>query len=66
MFQGSIHSRGHLIVAVKEALVFLRISYVVRIANYRVSWKLLLDKDQFSMTHSWGDDVPVTKQEDLT
>ena len=60
------HSRVHLIVAVKEALVLLPISYVVRIANYRVSWKLVLDKDQFLMTDSWGDDVPVTEQEDLT
>ena len=60
------HSRVHLIVAVKEALVLLPISYVVRIANYSVSWKLVLDKDQFLMTDSWGDDVPVTEQEDLT
>ena len=60
------HSRVHLIVAVKEALVLLPISYVVRIANYRVSWKLVLDKDQFLMTDSWGDNVPVTEQEDLT
>ena len=60
------HSRVHLIVAVKEALVLLPISYVVRIANYRVSWKLVLDKDQFLMTDSWGDTVPVTEQEDLT
>ena len=60
------HSRVHLIVAVKEALVLLPISYVVRIANYRVSWKLVLDKDQFLMTDSWGDEVPVTEQEDLT
>ena len=60
------HSRVHLIVAVKEALVLLPISNGVRIANYRVSWKLVLDKDQFLMTDSWGDDVPVTEQEDLT
>ena len=60
------HSRVHLIVAVKEALVLLPISYVVRIANYRVSWKLVLDKDQGLMTDSWGDTVPVTEQEDLT
>ena len=60
------HSRVHLIVAVKEALVLLPISYVVRIANYRVFWKLVLDKDQFLMTDSWGDNVPVTEQEDLT
>ena len=60
------HSRVHLIVAVREALVLLPISYVVRIANYRVSWKLVLDKDQFLMTDSWGDVVPVTEQEDLT
>ena len=60
------HSRVHLIVAVKEALVLLPISYLVRIANYRVSWKLVLDKDQFLMTDSWGDTVPVTEQEDLT
>ena len=52
--------------SVKEALVLLPISYVVRIANYRVSWKLVLDKDQFLMTDSWGDNVPVTEQEDLT
>ena len=60
------HSRVHLIVAVKEALVLLPISYLVRIANYQVSWKLVLDKDQFLMTDSWGDNVPVTEQEDLT
>ena len=60
------HSRVHLIVAVKEALVLLPISYLVRIANYQVSWKLVLDKDQFLMTDSWGDTVPVTEQEDLT
>ena len=37
------HSRVHLIVAVKEALVLLPISYLVRIlANYQVSWKLVL------------------------
>ena len=60
------HSRVHLIVAVKEALVLLPISYFVRIANYQVSWKLVLDKDQFLMTDSWGDRVPVTEQEDLT
>ena len=52
--------------AVKEALVLLPISYLVRIANYRVSWKLVLDKNQFWMTDSWGDTVPVTEQEDLT
>ena len=60
------HSRVHHIVAVTEALVLLPISYVVRIANYRVSWKLVLDKDQFLMTDSSGNDVPVTEQEDLT
>ena len=60
------HSRVHLIVAVKEALVLLPISYLVRIANYQVSWKLVLDKDQFLMTDSWGDNVPATEQEDLT
>ena len=60
------HSRVHLIVAVKEALVLLLISSLVRIANYQVSWKLILEKDQFLMTDSWGDNVPVTKQEDLT
>ena len=60
------HSRVHLIVAVKEALVLLPISYLVRIANYQASWKLVLDKDQFLMTDSWGDTVPVTEQEDLT
>ena len=60
------HSRVHLIVAVKEALVLLPISYLVRIANYQVSWKLVLDKDQFLMTDSWGDNVPTTEQEDLT
>ena len=60
------HSRVHLIVAVKEALVLLPISYLVRIANYQVSWKLILDKDQFVVTDSWGDNVPVTEQEDLT
>ena len=38
----------------------------MRIANYQVSWKLVLDKDQFLMTDSWGDTVPVTEQEDLT
>ena len=26
----------------------------------------MLDKDQFLMTDSWGDSVPVTEQEDLT
>ena len=50
----------------KEALVLLPISYLVRIANYQVSWKLVLDKDQFLMTDAWGDTVPVTEQEDLT
>ena len=60
------HSRVHLIVAVKEVLVLLPNSYVVRIANYQVSWKLVLDKDQFLMTDAWGDNVPVTEQEDLT
>ena len=60
------HSRVHLIVAVKEALVLLPISYLVRIANYQVSWKLVLDKDQFLMTDSWGDNVPVPEQEDVT
>ena len=60
------HSRVHLIVAVKEALVLLPISFLVRIANYQVSWKLVLDKDQFVMTDSWGDNFPVTEQEDLT
>ena len=55
--------------AVKEALVLLPISYLVRIANYQVSWKLVLDKDEFLMTDSWvpwGDNVPVAEQEDLT
>ena len=52
--------------AVKEALVLLPISCLVRIANYQVSWKLVLDKDQFLMTDSWGDNVPTTEQEDLT
>ena len=47
------HSRVHLIVAVKEALVFLPISCRVRIANYQVSWKLVLDKDHFIMTDGW-------------
>ena len=60
------HSRVNLIVAVKEALVLLPISYLVRIANYQVAWKLVLDKDQFLMTDNWGDQVPVTEQEDLT
>ena len=60
------HSRVHLIAAVKEALVLLPISYLVRIATYQVSWKLVLDKDQFLMTDSWGDNVPTTEQEDLT
>ena len=57
------HSRVHLIVTAKEALVLLPVSYVVWIANYRVSWKLVLDKDQFLMTDSWGDEVPVTEQD---
>ena len=39
------HSRVHLIVAVKEALVLLPIAYLVRIANYQVSWKLVLSHD---------------------
>ena len=60
------HSRVHLIVAVKEALVLLPFSYLVRIANYEVPWKLVLEKDQFLMTDSWEDNVPVTEQEDLT
>ena len=60
------HSRVHLTVAVKEALVLLPISYLVRIASYQVSRKLVLDKDQFLLTDSWGDNVPVTEQEDLT
>ena len=60
------HARVHLIVAVKEALVLLPISYLVRIANYQVSWKLVLGKDQFIMTGNWGDNVPVTDDEDLT
>ena len=35
------HSRVHLIVAVKEASVLLPISYVVRIANCRVSGEIM-------------------------
>ena len=38
------HSRVHLIVAMKEALVLFPISYLVQIANYQVSWKLVLDQ----------------------
>ena len=53
-------------VAVREALVLLPISYVVRIAYHRMSWKPVSDKDQFLMTDSWEDNVPVTEQEDLT
>ena len=40
------HSRIHLIVAVKEAVVFLPISYLVRSENYQASWKLHLDNLQ--------------------
>ena len=38
----------------------------MKIANYEFFWKLVLHKDQFLMTDSWGDTVPVTEQEDLT
>ena len=55
------HSRVHLIVAVKEALALLPISYLARIANHQLSWKLILEKDQFLMTDSC-DQVPVTEK----
>ena len=38
------------------------------LSGYQLSsvLELVLDKDQFLMTDSWGDNVPVAEQEDLT
>ena len=55
----------HLIVAVKGAKPLIPISYLIRIANYRATWRVMGEHDCFQMKDGYGDPVMVNEDEDL-
>ena len=57
--------RTHLIVAVKEAKPLIPISYLIRIAHYRATWRMMGEHDCFQMKDGYGDPVAVNEDEDL-
>ena len=57
--------RTHLIVAVKGAKPLIPISYLIRIANYRATWRMMGEHDCFQMKDGYGDPVMVNEDEDL-
>ena len=61
----STRHRTHLIVAVKEARPLIPISYLIRIAHYRATWRMMGEHDCFQMKDGYGDPVTVTEDEDL-
>ena len=61
----STRQRTHLIVAVKEAKPLIPISYLIRIADYRATWRMMGEHDCFQMKDGYGDPVMVNEDEDL-
>ena len=61
----STRQRTHLIVAVKEAKPLIPISYLIRIAHYRATWRMMGEHDCFQMKDGYGDPVMVNEDEDL-
>ena len=61
----STRHRTHLIVAVNEARPLIPISYLIRIAHYRATWRMMGEHDCFQMKDGYGDPVTVTEDEDL-
>ena len=61
----STRHRTHLIVAVKEAKPLIPISYLIRIAHYRATWRMMGEHDCFQMKDGYGDPVMVNEDEDL-
>ena len=57
--------RTHLIVAVKGAKPLIPISYLIRIAHYRATWRMMGEHDCFQMKDGNGDPVMVNEDEDL-
>ena len=57
--------RTHLIVAVKEAKPLIPISYLIRIAHYRATWRMMGEHDCLQMKDGYGDPVMVNEDEDL-
>ena len=57
--------RTHLIVAVKGAKPLIPISYLIRIAHYRATWRMMGEHDCFQMKDGYGDPVMVNEEEDL-
>ena len=57
--------RTHLIVAVKGAKPLIPISYLIRIAHYRATWRMMGEHDCFQMEDGYGDPVMVNEDEDL-
>ena len=57
--------RTHLIVAVKGAKPLIPISYLIRIAHYRATWRMMGEHDCFQMKDGYGDPVMVNEDEDL-
>ena len=57
--------RTHLIVAVKGAKPLIPISYLIRIAHYRATWRMMGENDCFQMKDGYGDPVMVNEDEDL-
>ena len=61
----STRHRTHLIVAVKEAKPLIPISYLIRIAHYRATWRMMGEHDCLQMKDGYGDPVMVNEDEDL-
>ena len=61
----STRQRTHLIVAMKEAKPLIPISYLIRIAHYRATWRMMGEHDCFQMKDGYGDPVTVNEDEDL-
>ena len=61
----STRNRTRLIVAVKEAKPLIPISYLIRIAHYRATWRMMGEHDCFQMKGGYGDSVMVNEDEDL-
>ena len=61
----STRQRTHLTVAVKEAQPLIPISYLIRIAHYRATWRMMGEHDCFQMKDGYGDPVTVNEDEDL-
>ena len=57
--------RTHLIVAVKGAKPLIPISYLIRIAHCRATWRMMGEHDCFQMKDGYGDPVMVNEEEDL-